>query len=307
MSKDKIIWAASRLAIESSQKKNKRNGSTGVRHWQLFEKLLAIFVSVLKIVHLYDRGINNALNIKVKQFPLAYGNLPPAFNNFKILHLTDLHLDGNPKIASVIAQLIKTLEYDICVITGDFRMKNHGSVKNIFHPLKKLVEHIKAPHGIYATLGNHDSYLLADGFEKMGINLLTNESFEIKKDESSLVFTGVDDVHYYFTDNAIYCLEHAPKGFKIALVHSPEMYDVAAENNYSLYLCGHTHGGQICLPNGTPIFTHLYNGNKFIRGFWQHKQLLGYTSEGCGTSGIPIRFNSESEITLFTLKQKIQA
>lgn len=302
MKDEKVIWAASRLAIESSQKKNKRNGSTGVRHWQLFEKLLGIFVWFLKTFKLYDKGIHNALNIKVKEHQLSFDSLPSQFDKFRILHLTDLHLDGNPRIAEVIAEKISGIDYDICVITGDFRMDNHGSVKNIFPPLKVIIDSISSKHGILATLGNHDSYLLYDEFEKMGINLLTNESISITNNDSTLVFTGVDDVHYYFTDKAIHCLEHAPEGFKVALVHSPEMYDVAADNNYQLYLCGHTHGGQINLPNKVPVFTHLYNGNKFFRGFWKYKQLVGYTSEGCGTSGIPLRFYSESEITIFELR-----
>jgi hypothetical protein len=88
------------------------------------------------------------------------------------------------------------------------------------------------------------------------------------------------------------------------LVHSPELFDLAAVNGYKLYLCGHTHGGQICLPGGIPVIRHLYNGKKYYRGLWQYNGMKGYTSEGCGTSGIPIRYNSHSEVTLFTLKQR---
>lgn len=303
MDNKRIIWAAARSALESSQKKNKRNGSTGIRHWELFEKLLKSFMWGLKITGLYHRGIENALNIKIKKIPLRFTTLPDGFVGLKILHLTDLHLDGNPQIVEVLKNLLSKITYDICFLTGDFRMETHGSIKAIMPLFDQLVTFIKAPLGIYATLGNHDTYIMAAEFEKAGINMLTNETISITRNEDTLYVSGVDDVHYYFTDNAINCMEFSPQGFKIALVHSPEMYDIAMQNNYSLYLCGHTHGGQICLPGGRPVFKHLYNGTHLIRGLWQYENLTGYTSQGCGTSGIPIRFNSEGEITLFELFQ----
>lgn len=303
MDENRIIWAAARSALESSQKKNKRNGSTGVRHWELFEKLLSSFIGVLKVFRLYQKGLDNALAIQLKSIKLQFPSLPPSFNGLRILHLTDLHLDGNPAIIEVIHSLLEQVTYDICFITGDFRMENHGSVKAIFSPLRQLIAKINPPLGIYATLGNHDSYLMVDELEQMGIKILTNETIAIKKGNDEIIITGIDDVHYYFTDNAIKSMEFSPQGFKIALVHSPEMYDIALQNNYDLYLCGHTHGGQICLPGGKPVFKHLYNGSDLIKGLWQKGTLTGYTSQGCGTSGIPIRFNSISEITIFELKK----
>lgn len=156
-----------------------------------------------------------------------------------------------------------------------------------------------------AVLGNHDTYLMVDYFEEMGIRVLANETVTISRNDGQLAVTGVDDPHYYYTDQAITSMEEHIDGFKILLGHSPELYDVAADNGYSLYLCGHTHGGQICLPGGIPLITHLYNGRKFYRGLWRYNGMKGYTSQGCGSVSIPIRFNCESEISLITLKQKI--
>jgi len=116
--------------------------------------------------------------------------------------------------------------------------------------------------------------------------------------------TGVDDVHYYYTDMALEALEATPDGFKVALVHSPEIYDLAEEHGYALYLAGHTHGGQITLPNGRPIITHLNSGKHLAAGLWQHKTMTGYTSNGVGVSGLPVRYNTRGEISLITLKKK---
>jgi len=61
--------------------------------------------------------------------------------------------------------------------------------------------------------------------------------------------------------------------------------------------------GQICLPGGKPLITHLSNGKKFYKDVWKYKAMTGFTGSGTGTSGIPVRYNSKSEITLITLKR----
>jgi len=141
-------------------------------------------------------------------------------------------------------------------------------------------------------------------FEKMGLRVLTNETVHIRRGESSLSVTGLDDPSNYYTDAALCAMEEENDGCKIVLAHSPELYDMASSNGYKLYLCGHTHGGQICLPGGFPLVTHLKTGKKYFRGFWQYNGMSGYTNQGCGASGIPVRFNTKSEIAVITLSRK---
>jgi predicted MPP superfamily phosphohydrolase len=265
--------------------------------------MLAYF---LKIAHIYNRGYRNAKNIVVNTKTLEFDNLPDAFNGYTILHLTDLHIDFLKGLEDTICEKMENLNYDLCVLTGDYRKDTRGSFKQILEPMKKLVTSIQAEDGILAVLGNHDTYLMVEHLEQMNIQVLTNESVTIEKGRQQITITGLDDPHYFYTDQALTALEENHSTFKIALVHSAEMYDVAAANNYRLYLCGHTHGGQICLPGGIPIITHLYNGKRFYRGLWHSGDMIGYTSQGTGVVGIPIRFYSQSEITLFTLKRKSQ-
>jgi predicted MPP superfamily phosphohydrolase len=82
------------------------------------------------------------------------------------------------------------------------------------------------------------------------------------------------------------------------------MFDVAADNGYRLYLCGHTHGGQICLPGGIPIILHLRHGRRYYRGLWHYGRMTGYTGQGAGTVGLPVRFNTQSEITVLRLVRR---
>ena len=297
------IWIMTRSFLETDTYKHKRYGRKSKSHWTLFERMTGIFGLFLKATSLYQRGYRNAKNIVVKDVETYFSDLPEPFHGYKILHLTDLHLDCYEGIEDIICKKIVDLTYDLCVLTGDYRTKTKGGFKQILNPMKKLVGAIKAKDGIWATLGNHDTYLMVDFLESIGIKVLANETVTIKRENEKIAVTGIDDPHYYYTDQAAVALEESFKGFKLVLIHTPELYDVAANNGYRLYLCGHTHGGQICLPYGIPLITHVYDGKKYYRGLWRYSNMKGYTNQGCGTVGIPIRFNTQSEIALVTLKR----
>ena len=200
-------------------------------------------------------------------------------------------------------ELIESVDCDLCVLTGDYRRRVSGPYRQILPAMEDLVARVSARHGIFAVLGNHDCADMAGAFEDLGIQVLVNESRTIGQGESEIVLTGTDDVHYYYTDAATAALRDSPDGFKIALVHSPELADVAADSGYALYLAGHTHGGQVCLPGGTRIITHMTRLRQYAAGLWRRGAMTGYTSTGLGTSALPVRFNSRGEVTLFTLRR----
>jgi predicted MPP superfamily phosphohydrolase len=297
------IWAATRAVLERDSYKHKRYGKRSRSHWTLFERIILAFGFALKVVKLYPRGYRNAMNIAVNDIDIHSDLLPPAFDGYSILHLTDLHLDGDESIEHIVCERIRNLHYDLCVLTGDYRERTHGTFKAMVDPMRRIASAIRAKDGILAVLGNHDSYLMVDCLEDMGIRVLANETTTIQRQNSRIAITGIDDPNYYYTDQAIRGLEVAGKGFKIVLVHTPELFDVAADNGYSLYLCGHTHGGQICLPGGIPLITHLYHGRKFHNGWWRYNDMQGYTGQGTGTVALPVRFNSQSEIARITLRR----
>ncbi len=300
----KQIWYHLRANLEIDNIKHKRFGGKRKSHWTLFERLMHVFGYFLRVINVYERGKRNAQNIVVNKIDLNFDNLPVDFDGYTILHLTDLHLDCGIRLDNLICEKLKDLSYDLCVITGDFREHNHGGFKQILEPTQKIIETIQAKDGIYTVLGNHDSYLMVPYFEEMGMKVLNNETVSIRRNGQQIILTGVDDPNCYYTDQAWIELENSNGNFKITLAHSPELYDISADNGYQLYLCGHTHGGQICLPGGIPIFTHVNDGRRFNKGLWKHKNMFGYTSTGCGVSGLPVRYNSESEIVLLTLKSK---
>jgi uncharacterized protein len=300
--KDKrLVWAATRSVLENVGFLRNQNGKKSKSHWNLFLYLLNIFVFLLKLTGFYRKGYGNAKTITVSKLTLTFPNLPAAFNGFKILHLSDLHIDSIPGFASIINSRIKDLDFDICFLTGDYRKDLRGSFKHIMKPFNILSKCIKAPYGTFAVLGNHDTYLMAQYEKQSGLELLINESVEIGKDGQKILVTGTDDPFNFYTEQAMLSLETKGYDFKIALVHTSELAAVASANKYSLYLCGHTHGGQICLKEGFPLISHQFEGKQFNQGKWIIGEMTGYTSRGVGVSGIPIRFNCSAEVALITL------
>lgn len=297
------IWATFRSWMEIDNHKRLRKGGKRKRHWDLLERLLEVFGFGLKVIGLYNRGLQNSYDIKLNEFTLYFDDLPNDFDQYTILHLTDLHFDSLPEIEKKIGSLVQGLEIDLCVMTGDYRHDVHGQFRHVLEPMNTVIEALSVKDGIVATLGNHDTVFMVSGMEELGIRVLANETVTIQRGEDKIHITGIDDVHYYYTDMVYEAFDNGPEGFKIALVHSPEIYDMAEEYGYRFYLAGHTHGGQICLPGGKPLIVHCNNGRHLSQGLWSHGRLTGYTSTGASTSAIPIRFYSRGEITLFTLKR----
>lgn len=295
------IWAITRSILEANNIKYKKNGKKSKSRWTQFEKLLNIFNFFLKLTPYYEKGVNQARDIQLNKLQLNFPNLPLAFDGFKILHLSDLHIDALPELEDNIINRINEVDCDLCILTGDYRKNTSGAYKHINAPMKKLLNAINSKHGIFAVLGNHDTYLMKEFEESMPVKFLINESIEIEQENDKILLTGTDDPFAYYTDQAIASFDAEYQGFKIAAVHTPELKNIASDYGYQLYLCGHTHGGQICLPGGIPLITHQKEGTQFASGLWQINGMTGYTSNGCGVSGIPVRFNSFGEISLIEL------
>lgn len=255
-----------------------------------------------KLLGLYGRGMQNALNIRVKSIQLQFENLPSAFNSYRILFMSDLHIDGLPGLCERLIDLVKDIEPDICLLGGDYRMEMYGSFLEANHQLDKLMRHIRARDGIFGILGNHDCLEIAPALEDSRICMLVNDSVTIDRQDQSLSIVGIDDPHYYQCHDIEKAFsETPPDGFSILLSHSPEVVVDMEGRSVDLCLCGHTHAGQIRLPWIGPLFTHCRTSRKYVSGLWHHNGTVGYTSTGAGSSGVPVRFNCPPEVVLLTL------
>lgn len=272
-------------------------------HVENMEWLHGLIAAGLHLTGLRHRARRNARSPIVRNHTVPIANLPDSFEGFRLLHLSDLHCDLDPMFIPDLIPRLAALSYDACLITGDFRFHTYGSYTPAIAGMQQLKAAIKAP--VYAVLGNHDYLEMTSDLEPMGVRVLLNEAIPIERDGSRIWITGVDDAHFYETDDLDKATEYIPEGEPIILLaHSPDVYKKAARKGVALMLCGHTHGGQLCLPGGFMIIKNSRCHRRFCKGSWQHEGLIGYTSTGTGSSGMSARLNCPSEIVIHHLTQR---
>jgi predicted MPP superfamily phosphohydrolase len=255
----------------------------------------------LRLVGMYGRAQRNARTIRIVHNLLEVPGLPQAFAGLRILHLSDLHTDLDLRITHAIAERVREADYDLCVLTGDYRARTYGPFEPALEGMAAIRLHLKDP--IYAILGNHDTIRLVPGLEAMGIRVLLNESVAIERNGATLHLAGIDDAHYYQVHNLQQSAAAIPPdACALLLSHTPEVYRHAAHAGFRAMLCGHTHGGQICLPGGYPLTWDARCPRRLAGGPWSYAGMTGYTSVGSGSSVVNARINCLPEITVQELR-----
>lgn len=268
-----------------------------IENWYSVHGLIRL---ALRLSLLHGRGRRNARAIRVETNRVVMPGLPDAFDGFTVMQLSDLHLDMAPDLTHALIEAVRSARYDICVMTGDYRARTYGPCDDTVTRLERLRLHLNG--AVYAVLGNHDSIRLLPALERMGVRVLLNESLMLERGGEHIWLAGIDDPHYFRADN----LEKAAAaiaddGVSVLLSHSPEVFRHAAHAGFDLMLSGHTHGGQICLPGGTPLMCNARCPRSLCRGAWRHHGMQGYTSRGSGASVVDVRLNCPPEITLHSL------
>ena len=260
--------------------------------------------TIFRLLGIYEKGKVNALEIQLCNLAFYFKDLPSAFENYTILFIADLHLDGLDGLTERLQEIVKGVPVDLCILGGDFRTELYGSFSKALSRIEHLVKEINAKDGIYAILGNHDCLEMIMPMQKQGVTFLVNDAEAVERDNEQIWIVGVDDSHYYHAHDLEKSFSTVPKGaFTIFASHSPDVYKEAAMYNSRLYLCGHTHAGQIQLPHIGPVFTHCKVPRRFCLGTWKYHGMSGYTSSGAGVSGIPVRFGCRGEVVHITLKR----
>jgi predicted MPP superfamily phosphohydrolase len=249
--------------------------------------------------------MRNALDIQVDKIDLHFTNLPPAFDGYRLLFMTDLHIDGNEPLVERVLEKTRDLEYDLCLLGGDYAFPNNHESARATSLMTRIARHFVQKSRVIGILGNHDRYSMAECLHDAGVDMLINESTWVEKEGARLYLSGLDDEHYFKSADVERASGGIPDGaFKIMLGHTPEMAMAVARAGYHLYLAGHTHGGQVCLPGGLALVTCATIPRRMLKGMWLQQGMVGYTCRGTGTSGVPVRFFCPPEITCLTLRHK---
>jgi len=245
--------------------------------------------------------------IEVTRHEIAIKDLPPEFDGFKIVQISDIHVAvwvTNEDVRGFVA-LANAQKPDAVVLTGDFLTRLSDDIPGI----GKALGGLKTERGTYAVLGNHDYWKDADAITKAlrdnGIEVLFDETRDINVGKARIRIVGTDDLWEGAPD-----FEKAFEGIEehdacIVLAHNP--YAVVQMNARlaDLVLSGHTHGGLIVLPGYGAIMSSSRLGRKVVSGMHRVNGIPVYISRGVGTGTtlVPIRFRCRPEIAVFTLRR----
>ncbi len=296
------LHARQRLGIETDHEAQVFGQGINFFHIENWYSVHSVIRNVLKLTGLYRRGRRNAESILVKHNDIGFKELPPSFDGFTILHISDMHVDMNEAAMRHLIELVDALRYDLCVLTGDYRGKTFGPFDATLDGVARVRAHLTG--SVYGVLGNHDTIQMVPGLEAMGIRMLLNECEAIVRGDQRIYLAGIDDAHYFRVDNIEKAGSQIPNDeFSILLSHTPEIYRQAAHAGFDLLLSGHTHGGQICLPGSIPITLDSILPRRMGAGAWRYHSMIGYTSVGAGSSIVAVRLNCPPEIALHHLRR----
>jgi predicted MPP superfamily phosphohydrolase len=295
------LHARQRIGIEDDHEARMLGRGLVFFHPRKWRRSPTIIRGSLKLTGLYRRARKNAERIQIRHHEILLPQLPPAFDGFTLLQISDLHVDLNEGAMRRLIELLPGLAYDLCVLTGDYRGKTFGPIDATIAGMARVCSHLVAP--TYGVLGNHDSIRMVSALEEMGIRMLLNEAETLERDGRRIHLVGIDDAHYYRLDSIEKAVSRLPDDeFSILLSHTPEIYRQAAHADFDLLLSGHTHGGQICLPGAIPITLEAELPRRLGAGLWKYHDMVGYTSVGVGSSVLPVRLNCLPEIALHHLR-----
>ena len=259
----------------------------------------AVFLSVI--------GVAQAVRVPpVKEVEIRLANLPPEFDGYRLIQLTDLHLSRLfPKRWSeqVVAKA-NAQEADLIVITGDLMDGTLEDRKEDIEPLSKL----QAKDGVFVITGNHEYYYGHGGwmnrYQELGMTVLSNSHAQFSRGESKIVVAGITDStsqRFGLPEPDLQrALAGAPAGAPVILLdHKPGGAPSAAEAGVDLQLSGHTHGGMI---KGMHWLVARFN-NGFVSGFYDVDGMKLYVNNGTALwNGFALRIGVPSELTVMTLR-----
>lgn len=220
------------------------------------KKKLLVFLIVLAVLAV---AVFFALwqRLTVSRFTLSFAELPPAFDGFRIVQVTDLHCarfgEGQRELCGKIA----SLEPDILVITGDMLDQNLLDPE----PTRELCETFAGKIPMYAVTGNHDLWVARSEFRKLldiyaeyGVTLLRGDTVELTRGGETIYLHGEDDPAHWGNDTVGYLTENpisvtpVEGAFNILLYHRANAFPALSPLGFDLIVAGHMHGGQVRLP-----------------------------------------------------------
>ena len=268
-------------------------------------------------------GFSNKYNYKVRRVKLSFKNLPPAFKGLKIVQVSDIHSGSFTDKAAVEkgVDLIRQQNADLILFTGDLVNDKADEM----HDYMDVFDKLKAPMGVFSTLGNHDygdyaswpsAEAKKENLEKLkkihaelGWRLLMNEHVALEKNNQQIALLGIENWSAFGRFPKYGKMDQAYPGtekyaFKILMSHDPSHWDAEVRPNYpdiDLTLAGHTHGMQFGVENPYFKWSPVQWFYKEWAGLYENGKQKLYVNRGYGFIGYPGRVGILPEITVFEL------
>ncbi len=244
--------------------------------------------------YLYERH-----HLDVTRVDVPVSGLPDALDGLRVGLVTDTHFSATVPAEDIERAVHATLDAkpDLIVLGGDYvtwgdRRYVGGSAE--------LLTSLKAPHGVFAVLGNHDDDRdMPAALSAKGFTVLKDARTDVVIRGETLALAGIR----YWTRRVerISRLLSGAKGTTVLLAHDPKRLIEAADLDVPLVLSGHTHGGQIVLPG---LGALAARGFPVVAGYGKRDNTSIYVSRGVGTVYVPIRLNCPPEVSILTLKRQ---
>ena len=245
---------------------------------------------------------------------IALRRWPSRLEGFTIALLSDFHYDPYFSVHPLRSAIgmVNGLRPDLIALTGDFVSMpwsgDSADAASAAEPCAELLRQMRAPHGLWAVLGNHDVFTDPDrvstSLHSAGVQVLSNQSVPIDRDGARFWLSGVDDVLGGTADLDATLHDLPADEAAVLLAHEPDYADTVARYSVDLQLSGHSHGGQVRVPFVRPLFLPEL-ARKYVWGLYQIGGLALYTNPGLGTVNLPVRMNCPPEITLLTLRRSV--
>lgn len=257
---------------------------------------------------------------EVNEITLKDERLPDAFNGYRIVHISDLHLGGfigHEAFVDTLVSVVNDLQPDLICFTGDLVSISHDEAL----PFVRSLRNLKARDGVVSILGNHDygvynrsskndeereidrAKLIDIQKDSLDWKLLLNENITIVHGQDSLCIVGLENqacgVHQKVRRGNLHkAMQGTDGSYRILLSHDPSQWDaeVVGRTDIPLTLSGHTHAMQFKVLGWTPC-RWLYDRSD---GLYQEGEQRIYVNIGLGEL-MPFRIGAVPEITVLNL------
>ena len=250
-------------------------------------------------------------SLRNEDYELSLPRWPGSCDELRIAVLTDLHV-GSPfnRIGKLdrIIDLTQRAHPDLILLAGDYVITDvPGGEFTAPEEIAEHLQHLAAPLGVWAVLGNHDWWLdgprVRRAIESVGIPVLEDEATRVASGPCSFWLVGVSDFWTGRHDVRRALSQVTDSDPVVVLTHNPDVFP-EVPSRVALTIAGHTHGGQVYIPGiGRPIVPSRY-GERYAIGHVVEDGRHLFVSSGLGTSIVPVRFLVPPEISVVTLRRE---